>query len=251
MAPAYRLHTALPGGRSARTSVGLGVDSSRPKLVLLRPTDDAAAADVDGDDGAPLRAGGRARPARARVPARSQRATCRPSAASRRDGAAPCCCAASRGVAISTALIGVFPGMHLAWVFTGLSGLAALGLVGLMAYAKELEAEQAAPPLAARCALDRGGRPIAASAGYPGRLGRRRLRGAAGRRPLTSAVARRSSRAGELPFGRLEARLFWVAAGGVAQLAERYVRNVEAVGSNPITSTKESPGQRTEGGSPP
>ena len=47
------------------------------------------------------------------------------------------------GVAISTALIGVFPGMHLAWVFTGLTGLAALGLVGLMAYAKELEAEQA------------------------------------------------------------------------------------------------------------
>jgi hypothetical protein len=38
-------------------------------------------------------------------------------------------------------------------------------------------------------------------------------------------------------------------AGGVAQLAERYVRNVEAVGSNPITSTKECPGQRTEGGS--
>jgi hypothetical protein len=27
-------------------------------------------------------------------------------------------------------------------------------------------------------------------------------------------------------------------SGGVAQLAERYVRNVEAVGSNPITSTK-------------
>ena len=39
--------------------------------------------------------------------------------------------------------LGVFPGMHLAWVFTGLTGLAALGLVGLMAYAKELEAEPA------------------------------------------------------------------------------------------------------------
>src|SRR5580700_9368819 len=29
-----------------------------------------------------------------------------------------------------------------------------------------------------------------------------------------------------------------VGPGGVAQLAERYVRNVEAVGSNPITSTR-------------
>ena len=32
-------------------------------------------------------------------------------------------------------------------------------------------------------------------------------------------------------------------AGGVAQLAERYVRNVEAEGSSPFTSTK-GPGQR-------
>ncbi len=39
------------------------------------------------------------------------------------------------------------------------------------------------------------------------------------------------------------------AAGGVAQLAERYVRNVEAVGSNPITSTK-GPVQRPKVGSP-
>ena len=41
------------------------------------------------------------------------------------------------------------------------------------------------------------------------------------------------------------------AAGGVAQLVERYVRNVEAEGSSPFTSTRESPAQRTEGGSPP
>ena len=78
------------------------------------------------------------------------------------------------GVAISTGLIGVFPGMHLVWVVTGLSGLAALGLVALMAYAKELEAEQAR----------RRSRREAPTPGSPtdpgvlrlsGRLGRRRL----------------------------------------------------------------------------
>src|ERR1700736_708514 len=37
--------------------------------------------------------------------------------------------------------------------------------------------------------------------------------------------------------------------GGVAQLVERYVRNVEADGSSPFTSTK-SPGQRLESGFP-
>ena len=45
VAPAYRLHTALPGGRSPDAAPVLDVDSSRPKLVLLRPTDDAATAD--------------------------------------------------------------------------------------------------------------------------------------------------------------------------------------------------------------
>ena len=72
------------------------------------------------------------------------------------------------GVAISTGLIGLLPGMHLAWVFTGLSGLGALGLVGLMAYAKELETEQARRR-SRRAVLD----PVprsdeSAMAGYPG-----------------------------------------------------------------------------------
>ena len=73
VAPAYRLHTAMPGAGTDRSRPDLAVDSSRPKLVLLRPTDDAAAADVDGDDGSPLRARRGARPPRAGLPARSER----------------------------------------------------------------------------------------------------------------------------------------------------------------------------------
>jgi hypothetical protein len=167
VAPAYRLHTALPGGRSDETSVDLSVDSSRPKLVLLRPTEDAAAADVDGGDGAHYeRVGVLDRPEPACLP---QVSVALPSM--RREQARRRCTTLLRclgGVAISTALIGVFPGMHLAWVFTGLSGLAALALVGLMAYAKELEAEQARRR-SRREAVDAGPRAgFPATAGYPG-----------------------------------------------------------------------------------
>ena len=167
VAPAYRLHTALPGGQSNETSVDLSVDSSRPKLVLLRPTEDAAAADVDGGDGAHYeRVGVLDRPEPACLPHVS---AALPSM--RREQARRRCTTLLRclgGVAISTALIGVFPGMHLAWVFTGLTGLAALGLVGLMAYAKELEAEQARRR-SRREAVDPGPRAgYPATAGYPG-----------------------------------------------------------------------------------
>ncbi len=76
------------------------------------------------------------------------------------------------GVAISTGLIGLFPRLHLAWVVTGLSGVAALGLVGLMAYAKEIEAER--QRRTARQLADHAGptNPVdpfePATAGYPG-----------------------------------------------------------------------------------
>ena len=73
------------------------------------------------------------------------------------------------GVAVTTGIIGLWPGMHLAWVFTGLSGLAALGLVALMAYAKELEAQQR-ERRSRRLgpASDAGGHVDPATAGYPG-----------------------------------------------------------------------------------
>jgi hypothetical protein len=142
VAPAYRLHTAMPGDHSTDSAMDLVLDSSRPKLVLLRPTDDAATADVDGDDGSHYeRVGVLDRPEQACLP---EMRVAPPSF--RREEARRRCTMLLRclaGVAIATGLIGLFPGMQLALVVTGLSGLAALGVVGLMAYAKELEAEQA------------------------------------------------------------------------------------------------------------
>ena len=169
VAPAYRLHTAVPGARSPEAATDPSIDSSRPKLVLLRPTDDAEAADVDGGDGCHYeRVSVLDRPEPLCLP---ERKVDPPS--SRRDQARRRCTTLLRclgGVAISTALIGLFPAMHLAWVFTGLTGLAAFGLVGLMAYARELEVEQAR-----RRSRREATRPVevttaagAATAGYPG-----------------------------------------------------------------------------------
>jgi len=140
VSPAYRLHTATPGGGVDASSVP-PVDSSRPKLVLLRPTDDEAAADVDDSEGIHYeRVGVLDRPD----------PVCLPEVGAdlsqfRREQARNRCTALLRcltGVAISTGLIGIFPGMHLAWIVTGLSGVAALALVGLIGYAKELEVQQ-------------------------------------------------------------------------------------------------------------
>ena len=144
VAPAYRLHTALP----TSTSTGGGdqgsataVDASRPKLVLLRPTDDASAADVDDHEGFHYERVGvldRPEPVCAPEVGADLRALRREEARRRFTVLLRCLI----GVAVSTAIIGLWPRMHLAWVFTGLTGIAALALVGLMAYAKEVEAEQ-------------------------------------------------------------------------------------------------------------
>ncbi len=141
VSPAYRLHTASSNGPAAEEGEISSVDSSRPKLVLLRPTDDMAAADVEDGHGA--------RYERVQVLDPPEPA-CLPDAgvdlrAMRREQARRRCTMLLRclgGVVVSTGLIGVLPGMHLAWVCTGLASAALLSLLGLMAYAKQLEAEQ-------------------------------------------------------------------------------------------------------------
>jgi hypothetical protein len=167
VAPAYRLHTALPGRSGSEAAPP--VDSSRPKLVLLRPTDDAERADVDdGDGGHYERVGVLDPPEPACLPEVSADLS-----VYRREQARRRCTALLRwlgGVAVSTGLIGLFPGLHLAWIFTVLSGIAALALVALMAYAKELEADQQRRRVrAGRWATDAvTTHVVAAAAGYPG-----------------------------------------------------------------------------------
>jgi hypothetical protein len=162
VAPAYRLHTAVPGQGGVADAQTL--DPSRPKLMLVRPTEDGAAADVDGGDGCHYeRVGVLDRPEPACLPDTSADL-----GVFRREQARQRCTMLLRclvGVAISTGLLGMVPGMHLAWVFTALSGLAALGLVGLIGYARELEAQQRM----VRSRVDRADLPLdAAVAGYPG-----------------------------------------------------------------------------------
>lgn len=166
--PAYRLHTAFPadGAPDARLS---SAGTARPKLVLLRPTDDADVADVDDREGGHYeRVGVLDRPEPACVP--EVGAGLR---AFRRQQARRRCTTLLRclgGVAISTGLIGMFPGMHVAWVFTALTGIAALALVGLVAYAKELETdkERRRSLRAGRGDAASAQTPGAATAGFPG-----------------------------------------------------------------------------------
>jgi uncharacterized membrane protein YuzA (DUF378 family) len=138
VASASLSHAGFP--RRHGTYEAAVADSSRPRLVLLRPTDDARTADVDDNEG------------------RHYERVCvldppeplygaRPGAglpAYRRELARRRCTvllAGLTGVAIITGFMGTAPGMQVAWVFTGLSGLVALGLVGLMSFAKAVETE--------------------------------------------------------------------------------------------------------------
>jgi hypothetical protein len=140
VAPAYRLHTALPGGAPGPEATPMP-DSSRPKLVLLRPTADAAAADVDDDEGCHYeRIGVLDRPETVCLPeVGDDLRVLRRDQARRRFSILLRCLG---GVAASTFIIGLWPGMHVAWIFTALTGLPALALLGLMAYANEVKEER-------------------------------------------------------------------------------------------------------------
>jgi hypothetical protein len=167
VAPAYRLHTALPGGSPGPEATPTS-DSSRPKLVLLRPTEDAAAADVDDDEGCHYeRVGVLDRPEPVCLPeAGADLRLLRRDQARRRFSTLLRCLG---GVAVSTFIIGLWPGMHVAWIFTALTGLPALALLGLMAYANELKEERRRRGSQRRgAALDAVEYIDRAGAGYPG-----------------------------------------------------------------------------------
>jgi len=173
VAPAYRLHTALPGGGAAATQVAAAEDHSRPKLVLLRPIGEEDEADIDDDEGGHYQRVGVLEPPEPPACARETKAEL---AAYRRQEARARTTWILRGLTglvVLTAFIGVSPSLRLAWVVTGLAGAAALGLVALMSYARELETQRRSH----RAAVDLhrqwlepevGYEPTAASAGYPG-----------------------------------------------------------------------------------
>ena len=162
------------------------------------------------------------------------------------------------GVAITTGIMGVLPAFRLAWIFTGITGIAALALAGLIAYAAKSRASGGSPRPRTIGLWGSGGR---------GLHGRRRARCVQRRRPSRASPGhgtRMRTKPSTTPISHsnvgtppgadctsatsedrafTEPRLDWLTCslvGGVAQLAERYVRNVEAVGSNPITSTKKA-----------
>jgi hypothetical protein len=169
VAPAYRLRGARSGPNGSEPILSDVAAASRPKLVLLRAVDDGESADIDGMDGSRYeRVGVIERPEPPMSPALTPTAR----AAYRRQEARQRCSSVLRiltALAIGTGLLGLLPSMRLAWVFTGLTGLASLALVGLIAYAREFEGRrQPRRPSHARLPQEEGSFSSAAHAGLPG-----------------------------------------------------------------------------------
>jgi hypothetical protein len=170
--PAYRLHTALPSRGGVASPHPIAAASSRPKLVLLRPVDDGQSADIDGADGAHYeRIGVIETPEPPLCPAQSPSEL----AAYRREEARRRCTVVLRilaALAISTGLLGMLPSLRPAWIVTAITGIATLALVGLIAYAREVETQHRPRPRMTHVEPAYAGErhPLtgAAQAGYPG-----------------------------------------------------------------------------------
>jgi hypothetical protein len=162
VAPAYRLGSARPV-HSADPSL------SRPKLVLLRPVDDGQSADIDDVDGTHYaRVGVIESPAPPTSPALTQAGL----AAYRRRQARQRCTLVLRiltAAATFTGILGAFPSLHVAWIFTAVTGIAALALVALIAYARDVEEQRQRRPRA-QWLYDHGREAITGppQAGHPG-----------------------------------------------------------------------------------
>ena len=168
VSPAYRLHTALPGGGARGRAPMVAAASSRPNLVLLRPVDDARSADIEGADGAHYeRVGVIAAPEPPVSPAQTHAEL----AAYRRHQARRRCTVMLRVLLVGTgitALLGMLPALRMAWIFTALAGAAALALIGLIAYAREVEGQRRPRPMARLAHLDLDPFTTSARAGHPG-----------------------------------------------------------------------------------
>ncbi len=168
VSPAYRLHTALPGGGVHGRPPTVAAASSRPNLVLVRPVDDARPADIEGADGAHYERLGVLEPPEPPVgPAQThaELAVYRRQQARRR-------CTVLLGflmaTTVVTGLLGTLPSLHMAWILTGLTGVAALALMGLIAYAREIEGQPRPRPMARLPRRDDGPYTSPARAGHPG-----------------------------------------------------------------------------------
>jgi hypothetical protein len=136
--PAYRLHTATPGGS---VEIAAEPEMYRAKLVLLRPVDDEESADIDDDDGVHYERVGVLDPPEPPVMYEESWAELqghrRQQARRRRANIL----LVLTGLTLTTAILGTLPALRLAWIFTVLTGLALLAVVGLIAYARELQAQ--------------------------------------------------------------------------------------------------------------
>jgi hypothetical protein len=135
----------------------------------LQPVDDSEVADIDDGEGTHYaRVGVIESPEPPISPAQTEAGL----AAYRRQQARQRCTFVLRlltATAVGSGIVGVVPSFRLAWVFTAITGIAALALVGLVAYAREVEGQRRSR---SRTSMARRQQPesfmVAAQAGHPG-----------------------------------------------------------------------------------